>query len=229
MRAFCIVLWYLWVCVVSEGRQTMLRILGKASSINVRKVLWTCAELNIPFEREDWGSGFQSTHTPQFLALNPCAMVPVIQDDDFSLWESNTIIRYLATRYGGSALYPAEARARAQVDQWIDWQASELNRSWSYPLMALVRKSPEYQDSAALAAGCQDWARNMEILDRQLQKTGAYVSGGEFSLADIPIGLSVNRWFETPLAHPDFSAVTAYYERLSLREGYRLYGRNGTP
>ncbi|MFH0020641.1 glutathione S-transferase family protein [Pseudomonas fluorescens] len=207
----------------------MLRILGKASSINVRKVLWTCAELNIPFEREDWGSGFQSTHTPEFLALNPCAMVPVIQDDDFTLWESNTIIRYLATRYGGAALYPAEARARAQVDQWIDWQASELNRSWSYPLMALVRKSPEYQDSAALAAGCRDWARNMGILDRQLQKTGAYVSGGEFSLADITIGLSVNRWFETPLAHPDFPAVNAYYERLSLREGYRLYGRNGTP
>ena len=229
MRAFCIVLWYLWVCVGSEGGQAMLRILGKASSINVRKVLWTCAEMNIPFEREDWGSGFQSTHTPEFLALNPCAMVPVIQDDDFTLWESNTIIRYLATRYGGAALYPAEARARAQVDQWIDWQASELNRSWSYPLMALVRKSPEYQDSAALAAGCRDWARNMEVLDRQLQKTGAYVSGQDFSLADIPIGLSVNRWFETPLAHPDFPAVSAYYERLSLREGYRLYGRNGTP
>lgn len=207
----------------------MLRILGKASSINVRKVLWTCAELGIPFEREDWGSGFQSTHTAEFLALNPCAMVPVIQDDDFTLWESNTIIRYLVARYGGAALYPVEARARAQVDQWIDWQASELNRSWSYPLMALVRKSPDYQDSAALAAGCRDWARNMEILDRQLQKTGAYVSGEAFSLADIPIGLSVNRWFETPLAHPDFPAVRAYYERLSLREGYRLYGRNGTP
>lgn len=207
----------------------MLRILGKASSINVRKVLWTCAELRIPFEREDWGSGFQPTNTPEFLAMNPCAMVPVIQDGDFTLWESNTIIRYLASRYGGAQLYPTEPMARARVDQWIDWQASELNRSWSYPLMSLVRKSHDYQDDAALAAGCRDWSKNMEILDRQLESTGAYVSGNEFSLADIPIGLSVNRWFETPLKHPHFPAVSAYYDRLNQREGYRLYGRNGTP
>jgi len=207
----------------------MLRILGKASSINVRKVLWTCAELEIPFEREDWGSGFHSTNTPDFLKLNPCAMVPVIQDGDFTLWESNTIIRYLASRYGGAQLYPTEPMARARVDQWIDWQASELNRSWSYPLMSLVRKSPDYQDGTALAVGIEQWSKNMEILDRQLESTGAYVSGNEFSLADIPIGLSVNRWFETPLKHLHLPAVSAYYERLNQREGYRLYGRNGTP
>lgn len=207
----------------------MLRILGKASSINVRKVLWTCAELQIPFEREDWGSGFRSTQTAEFLALNPCAMVPVIQDGDFTLWESNTIIRYLAARYDGAQLYPVEPMARARVDQWIDWQASELNRSWSYPLMSLVRQSQDYQDSAALANGIEQWSQNMAILDRQLASTGAYVSGNEFSLADIPIGLSVNRWFETPLEHPHLPAVSAYYDRLNQREGYRLYGRNGTP
>lgn len=101
----------------------MLRILGKASSINVRKVLWTCAELNLPFEREDWGSGFQSTLTPQFLALNPCAMVPVIQDDDFTLWESNSIIRYLASRYGGEQLYPSE---RVPARGWINGSTGRL-------------------------------------------------------------------------------------------------------
>ncbi len=207
----------------------MLRILGKASSINVRKVLWTCAELHIPFEREDWGSGFKSTDDPEFLALNPCAMVPVIQDGDFTLWESNTIIRYLAARYDGSHLYPTDAQTRARVDQWIDWQASELNRSWSYAFMSLVRQSPDYQDNAALANGIEQWSKTMAILDRQLEKTGAYVSGEQFSLADIPIGLSVNRWFETPLAHPDFAAVKAYYDRLNSRPGYVLHGRNGTP
>lgn len=207
----------------------MLRILGKASSINVRKVLWTCAELQLPFDREDWGSGFQATHAPEFLALNPCAMVPVIQDGDFTLWESNTIIRYLVANYPGADLYPTEPRARARVDQWIDWQASELNRSWSYAFTSLVRRSPDYQDSAALARGIEQWSKNMDILNRQLEKTGAYVSGERFSLADIPIGLSVNRWFETPLGHPDYPAVRTYYERLSQREGFRLHGRNGTP
>ena len=207
----------------------MLRIMGRASSINVRKVLWACAEMEIPFEREDWGAGFKSTHAAEFLALNPNAMVPVIQDDDFTLWESNSIIRYLAARYNASNLYPHEARARARVDQWIDWQASDLNKSWSYAFMSLVRHSPEHQDSQALAAACKDWSRHMEILNRQLASTGAYVAGNEFSLADIPIGLSVNRWFETPLAHPDFPAVSDYYERLSHRPGYLLHGRNGTP
>ncbi|KMN05709.1 glutathione S-transferase family protein [Pseudomonas helleri] len=207
----------------------MIRIMGRASSINVRKVLWACAEMEIPFEREDWGAGFKSTRTPEFLALNPNAMVPVIQDGDFILWESNSIIRYLATRYNASNLYPHEAKARARVDQWIDWQASDLNKSWSYAFMSLVRHSPEHQDSLALAAACNDWSRHMEILNRQLESTGAYVAGNEFSLADIPIGLSVNRWFETPLAHPDLPAVSDYYERLSQRPSYLLHGRNGTP
>lgn len=207
----------------------MLRILGKASSINVRKVLWACAEIEIPFEREDWGSGFKSTHTPEFISLNPNAMVPVIKDDDFVLWESNAIIRYLASRYNGVDLYPVQPRARARVDQWIDWQASDLNKSWTYAFMSLVRHSTEHQDSKVLAAACNQWARHMEILNRQLESTGAYVSGDEFSLADIPIGLSVNRWFETPLDHPNLPAVSAYYERLSHRPGYLLHGRNGTP
>ncbi|WP_095187672.1 glutathione S-transferase family protein [Pseudomonas sp. Irchel 3E19] len=207
----------------------MLRVLGKASSINVRKVLWTCAELQIPFAREDWGSGFKSTDTPEFLALNPCAMVPVIQDGDFTLWESNSIIRYLVVRYDGAHLYPTDARDRARVDQWIDWQASELNRSWSYAFVSLVRKSPDHQDRAALANGIEQWSKTMKILDQQLEKTGAYISGEQFSLADIPIGLSVNRWFETPLQHPHLPAVNAYYERLSQRPGYLLHGRNGTP
>ncbi len=207
----------------------MIRILGRATSINVRKVLWACAEVGVPFERQDWGTGFKSTEAPEFLLLNPNAMVPVIQDGDFTLWESNSIIRYLATRYGDAALYPVEAKARARVDQWIDWQASDLNRSWSYGFMSLVRQSPAHQDAAALAAGLAEWARYMRILDRQLASTGAYVAGEDFSLADIPVGLSVNRWFETPFDHPQLPAVSEYYQRLGERSGFRLYGRNGMP
>lgn len=211
-----------------EG-EDMLRILGKASSINVRKVLWTCAELDLPFEREEWGSGFQSTHSAEFLALNPNAMVPVIRDGDFTLWESNSIIRYLAARHGGAELYPSEARARARVDQWIDWQASDLNRAWSYAFMSLVRQSPSHRDRQGIDASCAEWSRYMQILDRQLKATGAYVAGSRFSLADIPIGLSVNRWFETPFERPGLAAVSDYYQRLSQRPGFRLYGNNGTP
>jgi len=117
--------------VTTSDTTTMLQILGKTSSINVRKVLWTCAELGLSFEQEDWGFGFRPTDTAEFRALNPNAMVPVIVDGDFVLWESNSIIRYLAGRYHGDALYPTDPCERARCDQWIDWQASELNRSWS--------------------------------------------------------------------------------------------------
>ncbi|SSW67425.1 glutathione S-transferase family protein [Achromobacter agilis] len=206
----------------------MLKILGKASSINVRKVLWACAELRLPFEREDWGTGFRLTTDPAFLALNPNAMVPVIQDGDFVLWESNSIIRYLASQYGGQHLYPAGPRLRAGVDQWMDWQAADLNRSWSYAFMALARQSAAHRDATAIDASCQAWAHCMGILDQRLAQTGAYVSGAAFSLADIPVGLSVNRWFLTPFDKPRLPAVAAYYDRLSEREGYRQHGRNGT-
>ncbi|WP_122739540.1 glutathione S-transferase family protein [Pseudomonas viridiflava] len=205
----------------------MLRILGKASSINVRKVLWACEELAIPFTQEDWGSDFRSTNNAAFLKLNPNAMVPVIIDGDFVLWESNTIIRYLAAQYGGEHLYSRAPKARARVDQWMDWQSSDLNTSWTYAFMSLARRSANFQDADAVAASLSMWSRHMQVLNSQLEKTGAYVAGEQFSLADIAVGLSVNRWFETPFEHPDLPAVNGYYERLSHRPGYLLYGRNG--
>ncbi|MGJ0482146.1 glutathione S-transferase family protein [Pantoea agglomerans] len=207
----------------------MLTILGRASSINVRKVLWLCDELDLEFEHEEWGDGFRSTHLPEFMALNPNAMVPVLKDDDFVLWESNSILRYLANAYGGEWLYPNHPQTRAPVDQWIDWQATELNTSWRYAFMSLVRNSPAHQDPRLLAAASKGWAHTMSILNQQLEKTGRYVAGRNFTLADIPIGLAVNRWFETPLEHPDYPAVRNYYERLTERRGYTVWGRNGTP
>lgn len=207
----------------------MLKILGRASSINVRKVLWVCEELSISYHREDWGEGFKSPQEPAFKRMNPNAMIPVLQEEEFILWESNAIIRYLANTRGGGWLYPEDPRARARVDQWIDWQATELNTSWRYAFMALVRQSPAHQDPRLLAAACKGWAHTMSILNGQLKQTDAYVAGSKFSLADVPVGLSVNRWYETPLDHPDLPAVRAYYERLTGRKGYATWGRNGTP
>lgn len=208
---------------------TPCRILGKASSINVRKVLWTCEELGLSYQQEDWGSGFQSTHTPEFLALNPNAQVPVLIDNAGVLWESNSICRYLANQHPGSGLLPIAPRARALVEQWMDWQACELNPSWSYAFMGLVRQHADFQDHQRISASLQAWNAKMGILEQQLERSGAYVLGEDPSLADIVLGLSVNRWKMTPMEHPDFPAVAAYYERLSLRPGFLLYGRNGTP
>lgn len=197
----------------------MLRILGKRSSINVRKVLWACAELELPFQQEDWGSGYRDVDSDAFRALNPNAMVPVLLDGDFVLWESNSILRYLANRYGGDALYPREPMARARVDQWMDWQASDLNRAWGPAFMALVRQSPAHADASQVQASLQAWTRLMRVLDDQLAKTQAFVAGPDFSLADIVMGLSIQRWFETPFDHPRLDQVQAYAARLRQRPG----------
>lgn len=207
----------------------MLKILGKPTSINVRKVLWTCAELAVPYELEPWGTGFRDTNDPHFLALNPNALVPVLRDGDFVLWESNAICRYLATRQGADWLLPASPRDRARVEQWMDWQATELNGAWRYAFMALVRRSPAHADPLAIDASVAQWNRRMEILDAQLERTGAYVAGERFTLADVVLGLSTHRFYSTPMERRSLPAVDAYYERLGARAGFREHGRNGVP
>lgn len=197
----------------------MLRIIGKASSINVRKVLWACEEIGIAYARED--------SAPE-MARNPNGLVPVIVDGDFVLWESNTILRYLANKWVATALLPTEPRARAEVDRWIDWQATEFNTAWRYAFSALVRRNPVFDDPRQIDASKADWARMLGILDDVLSSQ-AYVAGDDFTLADIPIGLSVNRWFMTPMDKPAFPAVSAYYDRLSQRPAFLTHGRNGIP
>ena len=207
----------------------MLKIYGKSTSINVRKVLWTCVELNEAFTQEDYGSGFSSTLTPEFLAMNPNGMVPVIQDDDVTLWESNVICRYLTQRRGRDDLLPNAAASRAKVEQWMDWQASELNNSWRYAFMSLVRQHADYQNPSLLTAGVAHWNHHMTILDAQLNRTGAFVIGETFTLADVVLGLSTHRWMAAPIAHAHLPAVTAYYDRLGARAGFMAHGRNGMP
>jgi glutathione S-transferase len=208
---------------------TTLRILGKPISINVRKVLWVCEELGLPYALEPWGADYRDTHTPEFLALNPNAMVPVIVDGDAVLWESNTICRYLAGKHGRDDLLPREPLARARVEQWMDWQGDNLNNSWRAAFLGLVRHSPAHQDPGAIAASAASWNHYMGILERQLEKAGEHVVGPAFTLADIGLGLSVNRWFMTPIQHAALPHVQAYYDRLTDRAGFRLHGRNGTP
>lgn len=207
----------------------MLQLLGRSSSINVRKVQWLCGEIGVPYEREDWGTGFRSTREPEFLALNPNALIPVIKDGDFVLWESNTICRYLAAKHGRADLLPTEIKARALVERWMDWMTTELTFAYRYAFSALVRKVPGYDDAAQVAQSVINWNRQMGILDGQLRATGAYAAGNAFALADIPVGLAVHRWLFSPIDRADYPAVTAYYERLCARPTFVPHARADVP
>ena len=207
----------------------MLRIYGYAASINVRKVLWVCDELGLTFQREDWAGGFRSTSEPEFRALNPVGMVPVIDDAGVIVWESNVIVRYLAMSRARTDLLPADPVERAHIEQWMDWQASDFNNSWRVPFQALVRKNSEMQDSAAIEKSAQRFNQMVGIVDAQLSRTGAYIAGSQFTVADIAIGLSLHRWRSTPIPRPTYSNVDRYYEQLLTRDGFRRYGRDGGP
>lgn len=205
----------------------MLKVLGKKSSINVRKVLWTCEEAGIDYLLEEYGSGFAPTETPAFRAMNPNALVPVVLDDGFVLWESNSICRYLARKAGREDLLPGEPQAAARVEQWMDWQATEFNNAWRYAFPALARKNPAYNDENAIARGILEWNRCIAIVEQQLQRTGAWAAGESFSLADIVLGLSVNRWKMTPLPHPDVPAIDTWFAGLNSRPAFLRHGNNG--
>ncbi|MBO6718397.1 MAG: glutathione S-transferase family protein [Rhizobiaceae bacterium] len=208
----------------------MLRILGRTSSINVRKVLWTLDEIGLIYEHEpQWATPAASSRSAEFLALNPNGKVPVIEDENGLLWESNTICRYLARMNGRDDLLPSDPAAQARVEMWMDWQATELNGSWRYAFMALARRDPAFADPAQIEAGRRHWNATMDILEQRLTGTDAYVAGSSFTLADIVIGLSVHRWRATPMERPALPAVDAYMARLDARPAFGPYARQDVP
>lgn len=201
----------------------MLKVLGRVTSINVRKVLWALDELGLGYEREDWGLPLRDPKVPEFLALNPNGQVPVIIEGEFVLWESNAILIYLAEREG--QLLPEQLELRALALQWLGWQASELNPPWGYAVNALIRKTPGYDDPARIADSMARWSAKMEILESALAGASTGYIGAGFSIADIALGLSVHRWMSISAEKKEFPAVADYYERLMSREaGARWMG-----
>jgi glutathione S-transferase len=207
---------------------TSLTILGRVTSINVRKVLWAADEIGLSYEREDWGMPLRDPNEPAFLKLNPNAQVPVIVEDDFVLWESSAIMRYLAHKHR-SGLLPPLARQQALVEQWLGWQASDLNGQWGYAVLALIRKAAGYDDPDRIAASIAGWTAKMRILEGHLQATGGQLAGQAFSLADIAIALSVHRWMAAPIERPQLPAVADYYDRMRERDAGKPYLGAATP
>jgi glutathione S-transferase len=201
----------------------MLRILGKRQSINVRKVLWACNEIGLDYVQEEWGAGARSTSDPEYLALNPKALVPVVVDDGEVLTESNSIVRYLAAKHRRADLLPLDARARARVEEMMDWQATELNWSWRVAFQAIVRRHPCAGTAEQVRKSLGEWSATMQLLERRLAGEGPHVCGETFTVADIAIGLSVNRWFQTPMEQPDMPLARSYLERLMRRPAAKTY------
>ena len=214
---------------VNEGFASMIKILGRVTSINVRKATWALDELGVSYEREDWGMPLRDPKVPEFLSLNPNAQVPVLIDGDFVLWESIAIMGYLNQVYGQGRLMPEAPREQALAMQWVLWQNNEMGTHWGYPLRSIIRKEAGFDDPALLAQNIAAWTGKMGIIEAHLAQSGPFVAGGRFSLADIAITLGLHRWFAIPFDHTPMPAAQAYYQSMLERPAAKAWLTPQTP
>ncbi len=202
----------------------MRRLLGRANSSNVMKVIWLLEELGIPYVREDVGGAFGGTDTPEYRAMNPNGIVPTLVEDAFVLWESNAILRYLAGGHAyGSPMWPEDLQARASIDRWMDWQQTVLGSPMTVVFWGLVRTAPEKRDMAAIHAAAAKLGGIYGILEMVLGRV-PYVAGPALTPADIAIGVHAHRWFSFEgIERPAQPNLRAWYERLLERPAFRAH------
>ncbi|HWP24165.1 MAG TPA: glutathione S-transferase [Candidatus Binatia bacterium] len=200
----------------------MIRIWGRRDSSNVQKVLWCCGELDIPFERLDWGGKFGGNKDVSYLAMNPNGLVPTIKDGDFILWESNSIMRYLNAKYGNGQLLPAAPEAMASANRWMDWQLSTFNAAIVPLFWSLIRTPEDKRDPKTVQTALDKTVKAWQIVEDYLA-TSRYLGGDEFSLGDIPLGVWAYRWFNLPIERPSLPGIESWYERLKQRKPYQTH------
>jgi glutathione S-transferase len=194
----------------------MLKLWGRISSINVRKVVLTAQLLEVPFERIDAGAAFGITKTPDYLARNPNAMVPVLEDGDFVLWESNVIVRYLCAKHPQHGLYPQDLHARFDAERWMDWQQTTLNNAGRDAFLQFFRTPEDQRDARAIDASQAATEPLLALLDAHLARR-PYMAGEHLSMADIPIACELHRWWGLPLRHTDHPHLLRWYDGLRQR------------
>jgi glutathione S-transferase len=200
----------------------MLKVWGRVNSINVQKVLWTLAELQVPYERIDAGMAFGVVNEPFYKKLNPNARVPTIDDDGFILWESNAIVRYLAAKHRAGTLWPADLRQRADSDRWMDWITSHVNPIITPVFWGLVRTPPDKRNMAQIEADAEKTAQQFQVLEQCLAGRD-YVAGQSISMGDIVVGVTVYRWMALDIKRPRVANIEAYHARLMERPAFKKH------
>jgi glutathione S-transferase len=197
----------------------MLKIWGRISSINVQKVVACANELGLAYQRIEAGGKFGVVDTPDYRRMNPNAKVPVLEDGEFVLWESNAIVRYLAHTRGRGTLWPEDPRRVADADRWMDWQATTINPALSAAFWQLIRVGPEVRDHAAIDASIAATEPLMAMLDTHLAGR-RWVTGDDYTMGDIPLACTAHRWFALPCAKQPRPHVEAWLARVRARPAY---------
>ena len=201
----------------------MLTIWGRITSINVRKVVWCAQELGLPFKRIDAGGVFGGTKTPEYLAMNPNGNIPTMVEgegaDKVTLFESNVIVRYLCARHAPDALYPVALPKRFDAERWMDWQQTAISPAGRDAFLQLVRTPAAQRDAAKIEASIRAMEPLLQLLNQHLA-TRTHMQGDDFSMADMPLGCEVHRWWGLPTAdyqRPEFPHIERWFAALKAR------------
>jgi glutathione S-transferase len=199
----------------------MLKIWGRNTSSNVQKAMWAVGEMGLAHERIDIGGPFGKNKEPAYLAMNPNGLVPTLEEEDgFLLWESNSVIRYLAAKHRADVLEPADLKIRALASQWMDWQLTVLGPAITPVFWGLVRTPPEKRDMAAIEAAKVKTTEAAKILDARLGKTN-FVAGSAFSYGDIPVGVMIYRYMALVPERPKLANLERWYAAIAERKAFR--------
>ena len=198
----------------------MLKILGRNNSSNVQKVLWALGELELEYSREDVGGPFGGNRETDYLVMNPNGLVPTLVDGDTVLWESNVIVRYLARKYAPNLLLPDSLTDLTRAEQWMDWQQTVVAPAHFPVFWGLIRTAPEDRDLDAINNGRDRFEQVMTILDHHLADS-AFVGGENLSIADIPVGIMVYRWFTLDIERMELPSLNRWYQKLTDRPAYK--------
>ena len=198
----------------------MIEVLGRANSVNVQKVMWCSAELGVTVDRADIGGSFGGTDTDAFGGLNPNRTIPVLVDGDFSLWESNSIVRYLCAQYGGPEWSLPAGAVRARAEQWMDWYLTSLHPPMTVLFWQLVRTAPDIRDQTKIDNAIAECIQKWTVLDRHLENQ-EWVLAEQISMADIPVGCAAYRWHCMDFPRPELRNVRRWWDSLVEREAYR--------
>jgi glutathione S-transferase len=198
----------------------MLKIWGRTTSSNVQKAMFAVGELGLAHERIDIGGPFGKNREPAYLAMNPNGLVPTLEEDGFLLWESNSIIRYLAAKFGAGTLEPTDLRTRALASKWMDWQLSVLGPAITPVFWGMIRTPAEKRDHKAIDEGKAKTTAAVKILDDQFAKT-QYAAGDAFSMGDIPIAIMCYRYRELVPERPPFPNFERWYAAIAARKAFK--------
>ncbi|MGF1627196.1 MAG: glutathione S-transferase family protein [Alphaproteobacteria bacterium] len=190
-----------------------MKLLGRSTSGNVQKVVLLLEELGADYTREDFGKQFNNTASEFYLGMNPTGKVPTLVDGEVAVWESNTILRYIAAKVG-SPLYPTDLAARSHVDRWMDWLLATLYDLHLAGFKATRANEPISEETA------KGLGEALSLLEAQLEKTD-YIAGDQMTIADLALAPIVHRCLNFHVDLPDLPALRAWHADLAARPSFK--------